>query len=289
MWKNYKTIVATVIVLLLIFIATSGYLDKLSHNYTDSAMQRSLISFGVARGLNGIVSVIQGTEIAVHPAGFGINFTPGQVLDPVNDLIEQFSWVMLLSSTSLGIQKLFLTIGSTLIATIVFSVSLLLLLLVIWRPNCVGIQLRKSVVFVALLLVFMRFSVPMATILGQGIYQGFLSSDYQSATKSLEHSRDSFGIINEGVSLDATKDTSLLEDAKHYFQSTKKALDYEKKIDRYKEIAEDVSRSAIKLVVVFVAQSIILPILFLWGIWAGMKLMMRQFTSSVFMSPDRSG
>lgn len=45
----------------------------------------------------------QGTEVAVEPAGVGVIFTPGQILDPVNDLLEQFSNLMLAASVAFGI------------------------------------------------------------------------------------------------------------------------------------------------------------------------------------------
>ena len=134
------------LIVITLSLAMSGFLDNISKKYTDEAMQRSLIAFGVARGLNGVISVVQGTEIAVHPAGFGVNFTPGQVLDPINDLIEQFSWVLLLSTTSLGIQKLFLTIGSTLTTTLLFTTSLFLVLYMVWRPSALGPKTRRMVI-----------------------------------------------------------------------------------------------------------------------------------------------
>ena len=83
-------------------------LDNSSQHYVDKAFNRAIISFGIAKTLNGVISVAQGTEVAIQPAGVGINLTPGQILDPVNDLIERFSWIMLASTTSLGIQKVFL-------------------------------------------------------------------------------------------------------------------------------------------------------------------------------------
>ena len=68
-----------------------------------------MIAFGLARALNGAISVIQGTELELHPAGVGVSFAPGQLIDPINDLVERFSWLMLASSTSLGVQKILMS------------------------------------------------------------------------------------------------------------------------------------------------------------------------------------
>lgn len=115
--RYYKPAI-TLVALLLLTLAFTGLIDKTGQEVTEAAFKRALLTFGVARGLNGAISVAQGTEISISPGGLGLNLTPGEILDPVNDLIERFSWVMLMSSTSLGIQQIFITISSSLAATL---------------------------------------------------------------------------------------------------------------------------------------------------------------------------
>ena len=62
-------------------LIASQALDERGQEYADAALKRSLLTFGVARALNGVISVAQGTEIALQPAGVGLTFTPGQILD----------------------------------------------------------------------------------------------------------------------------------------------------------------------------------------------------------------
>jgi len=81
-------------------LANSGWLDKQGYDYTQAGLQRALITFGISRTLNGVISVAQGTEVAVEPVGIGMTFTPGQILDPVNDLVERFSTVVLVAGTA---------------------------------------------------------------------------------------------------------------------------------------------------------------------------------------------
>ena len=76
--------------LTLLFLLAAGLiatqaLDEQGQHYTNEALKRSLVTFGVARGLNGVISVAQGTEVALQPAGIGLTFTPGQILDPLNE------------------------------------------------------------------------------------------------------------------------------------------------------------------------------------------------------------
>ena len=94
----------------------------------ESAFKRALITWAIARGLNGVISVAQGTEVAIQPAGVGVNFAPGEILDPVNDLVERFSWIMMLATSSLGVQQILLAMsgwqGLLLALTIAAGVAL---------------------------------------------------------------------------------------------------------------------------------------------------------------------
>ena len=85
--------------------------DRYARADFDVLFQRALVTFALARTLNGLISAVQGTEIALQPAGVGITLTPGEILDPLNDLVERFSWIMLGASISLGVQQVLLDVG----------------------------------------------------------------------------------------------------------------------------------------------------------------------------------
>ena len=96
---------------LLVTLATwTTSFDAPAMSQVDAGMKRALVSFAGARALNAAISLAQGTEFS---AGFGahITFSVGEVLDPVNDLVESFSNLMLLASVAFGIQKVLLMIG----------------------------------------------------------------------------------------------------------------------------------------------------------------------------------
>ena len=97
-------------------------LDHYARNIVDSSLKEAVIVFGVAKGLNAAVSIAQGTQITAIP---GFIFAIGEALDPLNDLIEQFSWVMLASITSLGLQKILYNMVTGELYTYVLMGSLL--------------------------------------------------------------------------------------------------------------------------------------------------------------------
>ena len=70
----------------------------------DQSLQNAAIVFDLARGLNGIISVLQSTEISVLFA----TMTIGKILDPLNDLVERFSELMTVALASLALQNFLL-------------------------------------------------------------------------------------------------------------------------------------------------------------------------------------
>lgn len=66
---NYPRLIITACLLLLAFASVTNLLDNYGEKYTDEGFKRSLSAFAIAKGLNGLISVVQGTEVAVQPAG----------------------------------------------------------------------------------------------------------------------------------------------------------------------------------------------------------------------------
>jgi len=277
-----RKIVISLGLLTIIFLTLHGTLDERGERYTDDAFTRALVTFGIARGLNGVISVAQGTEVALHPAGFGVNFTPGQVLDPINDLVEQFSWVMLAASASLGIQKVFLSISSTMVVSGVLLILLCLYGLSVWQPGLFAAGGRQLIVSAAIVALFLRFSVPLAAIGGELLYNYFLKQQYIESTQILENTTAAIQEIStkEDEVLKSTMGEGMLDKAKRLFNSATESLALTSKLEKYKETAAEATTQAINLIVIFVIQTIMFPLLFLWTIYRSMKFMWANFLSN---------
>jgi hypothetical protein len=87
--RRVLIVVAVVAVIAAFFFAWYRPIQDQAKAQVDAGLKRALISFASARTLNAIISVVQGTEMSVQPFGVGLTLTPGQVLDPINDLLEQ--------------------------------------------------------------------------------------------------------------------------------------------------------------------------------------------------------
>ena len=102
LWRGFASLLLTA----LIALSWTGLLDQEAQSATAATLKRALATYAVARGLNGVISVAQGTEIALQPVGVGLTITAGEILDPLNDLVERFSWLVLVACGSLGTQLL---------------------------------------------------------------------------------------------------------------------------------------------------------------------------------------
>ena len=105
---------SAIVISLIIIIMSSwfAFLDRPAEQFVNAGLKRAFASYATARLLNAVISVAQGTEVALEPMGVGVNFAPGQLLDPINDLVEQFSDLMLVATVAFGIQKILINIGA---------------------------------------------------------------------------------------------------------------------------------------------------------------------------------
>ncbi len=256
-------ILLSLLAIFLIIISFSGWLDDIGENYTEQGLKRALITYGVARGLNGVISVAQGTEVAIEPMGVGLTLAPGQILDPVNDLVERFSWVVLASGASLGIQRIMIQVTGWHWFSLFVSVLLLIAVFFMWRDKIIKDNTKRIVYRAAIIFLIMRFAIPVIAIVNEGLYSVFLSPQYEEAKQSLQQTSDKLEKINIEQRIQS-KDSSFIEKIQQQYQSTVNALDVDKRLEELKQTVAEVSESALNMIVVFVMQTLIFPLLFLW-------------------------
>lgn len=279
--KNYHKVIISVLLLSLAFFSVSKLLDTFSFDtfgerYTEEGLTRSLAAFGIAKGLNGLISVVQGTEVAVEPVGVGVILTPGQILDPVNDLIERFSWVMLICTTSLGIQSILLSIFSSFYFSILVSITLLLLVMFIWRQPQYSIDLKNIFYRFTIFLIILRFFIPLMAITNDALYKAFLEPTYIESTQKLEQSNTAIANLSDNQKINKeAADKSWYEVMSSSIESAMESLDVDRYYEKLKAEADNLSGHIIDLIVVFVMQTILFPLVF---IWLSMRLIRANFS-----------
>lgn len=273
----------TLLVLLILPLAILYPLAEASDQHLEGAFKRSLAGFAIARGLNGVISVAQGTEFAVQPAGVGVVFAPGEILDPINDLVERFSWIMLLASSSLGVQQLLLSMSAW--KGILFGLvgGGFALIAITWFGNSSWRWLRRFLVRFFLLMTILRFMMPVVSMANEWVYSAFLESRYTVASQELKIATDNLDRINTEVIAQPVEETSgLLDKAREIYRTAIKQIDLTQRLEEYSQIADTVSENIVWLIAVFLMQTVVFPLLFLWIVW----VLIRQLFS---YSPDSGG
>ena len=275
-----RKITWTVAAIVVAVLALSGLADDTSDDFSDEAFKRALVTFAVARTLNGVISVAQGTEVAVEPGGVGVNFTVGQILDPINDLVEQFSSVMLVATSSLGLQNILLNMTGWWGVTAVLVATALFVLLSSWWPG--GAKQGTTTLAVRLFLVaaFLRFALPILIIGTHVVFAAFLESEHDQATAVLEATSSEIDEFNQQESVVDTVpgEASFMDRLGEMWNSSVEHLNVGGRIDRLKDSASNASEQIIRLIVIFVMQTIILPVAFLWLFVEGLKAIFGRAT-----------
>lgn len=245
-------------------VALSWYqpLQDAANAQVDAGMKRALLSFASARTLNAVISVIQGTEFSFQPVGVGVTLTLGQVLDPINDLVEQFASLMLIASVAFGVQKALLAIGAHwAISAVVSAVA------VVWAVLQYRHQAPTWLSRTLVVLILIRFAVPLATAGSDLVFQQFLSKDYQAQQASLDETsreinRQTPTVAGAAPPTGAAQDKNWLERIKD--RATQLLPSPNVDFEAIKKSAAALPERVIGLIVIFLLQTMIIPVLLLW-------------------------
>lgn len=257
-------------------------LDRQAEAHVDTALRRALTTFALARATNAVISVLQGTEIQLAPAGLGVNLTPGEVLDPVNDLIERFSWVMLVSSTALGLQKFLIKFGEWVSIKLVLVPALLCFGVALWRRGPGRLFWYSLATRLLLLALVLRLSAPFLSVINHGAYSMFLDDQFNAATQGLKQGQAAL----EQAQPDLLTDTAppgnegFLDKLKRSGHQMAQAVDVRSKLQWLEKKASELIRHILQLVVIFSLNTIMLPLLFIWLIWCLMAGLFRTDTKA---------
>lgn len=249
----------------LCFVVSLWFLpiDQNAHGIVNDSLKEALIVFGVAKGLNAAVSIVQGTQFTAMP-GFVIAI--GEALDPLNDLIEQFSWVMLASITSLGIQKIISNIVTGDLYTYVLIASLLGLNIWLYVRYNNDEALRAYYMQLVVVLLFLRLAIPLMSVANIFIYEHYVKQDYNIEKTHMAVNQASID-INTINSATTNSKGGFLESITEKFDTSY----YKQKLAQYESIASNASDNILNLMVAFIFKTILFPIIFLFLLYKLLK------------------
>lgn len=291
--KNIYRIMLALALATMVVCSWLAPMDSFAAERVDAGLKRALTSFATARALNAVISVVQGTEVAIEPMGVGVTLSLGQVLDPINDLIEQFSSLMLIASVALGIQKILISIGGYWPISLVMTVVTLA-----WSWHYFRHQQPPALLSKIILILFMiRFTMPMVTIGTDVLFKQFLKDDLNASQMALDAAPGQINTLvlleNKTVPTPAIQPVSVpvppqnvgawntvknvvqtgaanvVNVAKNTFQVVAHPREfYEQQLKKISEAAQKWTEHIIKLIVIFLLQTLIIPVLLAWMLYA---------------------
>ncbi|MDQ6993443.1 MAG: hypothetical protein Q9M31_08195 [Mariprofundus sp.] len=163
---------------------TLSTIDKGADSYFSESIKSATVAYAVVRGINAVVSVVKESHLELAPAGVGITIAAGQLLDPIDDMTERLSSLVVAAIVSLGMQKLGYELGSV-ISFKAVALLLLLMLPLLWLKGDVVVALTPWLIKCALILLLLRFLLPLSAWVGDSLYSNWLQPEIEDSLKKL--------------------------------------------------------------------------------------------------------
>ena len=253
-----KALLFTGLAALLLFSWT-GLLDGAASRHVDDGLKRALATFATARLLNAGLSLAQGTQVAVSPFGLGMTLSVGQLLRPVNEVVAQFAQLMLAASVAFGAMKLLILIGAHWSVSLALTLSVLAYAAFHWQ----GSRRYGWTARLLATVVLFRFAIPLVTA-GSGLaFDTFLNRDYNSSQAAITASTSEVEAL--APSLPKSSANSGMIDRIRDWASTSSDV-VTRGYDRYRNVTTSLPEHIITMIVVFLLQTLVLPVALLWGL-----------------------
>jgi len=237
-------------------------------DYLQRSLKKASLTLLVARGLDGVISVLESFTVSAF-AGV----SPGEVLEPVDDLVERFSFVMLVATASLSAQLLLLEVGSAIGLTVFLTAALGVLLVAVWIPHRPFAQRLFDLAYkLALLAVVIRVGIPAAAVVGASVSERFLHSAYRSSSEALKTTADELRLDPDQLAEVPPIDS---EDEKSFWQRFRQVTgavatvsmgDIQDRLAALEAKVAELSEHIIRLLAIFVLEAMIFPLLVAWGL-----------------------
>jgi len=281
---SQKKWLMSAIIIILLGLGFTNTIDNIAESKLETSFTNALTTFAVVRGINAVISVVQGTEIALEPGGLGVILTPGEILDPANDLIERFSWIVLAASTSLGAQIILLKVGTTDLANVLVMLSVIILLISLWSSFLANSRWRNILIKSSILVIFLRFLIPVVILTNEVVYNSILSPTYVNSQEVLESVESDVQELQErdSSSVSDKSEEGILSTISRFYERTTNSMNISARYKEYNEKIAGASKHIINLIAVFIFQTIVFPLIFFW---IAIRLFRMLINSNFWLQP----
>lgn len=241
------------------------HLDTKTDAYFNNAITKAGLAYATCRAINASVSVIKDSSLQLEPAGVGVSLAVGQVLDPIDDMTERLSDVLVTAITSLGVQKLSYEIGVSL-APQLFALFLFILSVLVLFENERTASLRRITARILILIAVLRFCLPLTSVANEYIYNNYFEEQISKANNELTLHSEVFDQLGKIAIPDATGFWGTIENSttliKNISLQLRNAL--QSSVANMGEIIGNLLNLTFLYVGIFLIQVIVFPLLIFW-------------------------
>ncbi len=264
--KIFKFALGVVLAFLIIISGMKiPILDSLTDCYFNDSITKAGLSYATCRGINALVSILLESELQIGPGGVGVTIALGQALDPIDDMTERLSDVLVTAVTSLGVQKLLYEISVSLTFPILFILLIIYFLLKLFNKEFFQNN-RKKMIKILLLFFVIRLCLPISAIVNSYLYNFYFDDKIVEARDSLEMDTNTLDEIKKFTPQESNGlFSSIKNGAELILDKTiqlKKSLS--ETMDKANIIIENLLKLTFLYVGLFVVQVIILPVASFW-------------------------
>ncbi len=233
-----------------VLLAVAPLADRVGGEALDGSFKRALAALATTRGLDAALSLAQSSEVSFS-LGPGGSIGIGQVLDPVNDLVEQYGTRLMTSTTALGIQQVGLRLGRSL-GWWLFVPSLVALAAASAARGSMATGLTTWGRRLFALALFARLAIPTAAWIDGIVADRFLEADYLAATAVVERTTERL----EDMKADGPD--------KPWYERLNPVKVIGEQAKQLSDTLGTAAESIVNLVIYFTVSTIVLPLGTLW-------------------------
>ena len=159
--------------------------EEEASDYLADVRERATYAYAAARTLNAAISLLKSVDAGI---GF-VSLQPGHFLEPINDMIEQFSDLVLIALASVGIQEILVAILGDISWRYLLPLSLLPALLAPWSKRwCNRLNSLSATLVISIIMI--RLLIPSIALGGHMITTHYLTNDYNAAIQHVDKVKD---------------------------------------------------------------------------------------------------
>jgi hypothetical protein len=284
-WNKRLANLTAVGLLVCALLSSTPWLDSHADTAIGSALSSTLKLFASVRGVDAVVSAAEGTELSIAPVGVGVTFAPGELVEPVDDLVERLGDVLLWILTLLGVEKLSLgLLGSESVRLLSGAIFLAASVFIVWHP---AHKLPGRMSTMLMMLILIRIGLPVAAISSEALAQHVVDARTASAESALvsvsqqiaEEQAAQNAVLESQAPALATEEQNLLEklgtavdDLGNAMNDMRNSLDLQASMEQLSQRMEAAVNHVVDLLALVTLRALLFPALFLFSGWLLLRI-----------------